>query len=242
MRAGMVRTLTGACAVALIAFSAPSRAFAGVVSTSGTITQITTPSGTLAGGTLESDATAYFWFENTVTGAQSVSVNHRGSGTVNSAGTANPGTLNATFVRSYMTHFDKVGSTAGVFVTLSNMSITFDEEIIGIIFNTTTLGNTDGTYGPSGLTYSYVAANSRGYELGTGATGDRFSISADRHTITILNIGTAAAGIDELRILLNPEPGTFALSGLGVALLGGLVVRRRRRRRAAAPAQQPARA
>ena len=87
----------------------------------------------------------------------------------------------------------------------------------------------DGTFAPTSLTYNGLSA--RQYELGTGSNRDRYSISSDGRTLTIIQTRSGGNGVDQLRILVNPEPGTAALVGVGVVGRLGLVVRRRRRRR-----------
>lgn len=212
-----------ACALALALFAGAS-AEAGIASTSGAISVISHPTGTLNSNTLESDTTAYVWFERLVTNPGSQSVNHAGAGTVNSTGSANPATILPSLAESYVVHFDQAG---GGNATLSNFVITFDHEIIGVFHTNAGLAGSDGTWAPTGLTYGALTA--RRYELGGGGTSDRYSISSDLKTLTILNTYTTGAGVDEIRVLVNPEPSTFAFMTLGVTALGALVLRRRRR-------------
>jgi hypothetical protein len=195
------------------------------VSTSGSITQIAAPTGTLNGNTLESDTTMYLWFETTVTSPGSLNVDHVGTGTVNSSGSANPQTIAPAFVESYVVHFDQAG---GGNATLT-ATITFDHAITGIWHSTGGLGASDGTFAPSGLTYGSLGA--RGLELGTNSSQDRYSISSDGLTLTIIQVRGAGNDVDQLRILVSPEPGTGALLGMGVLALIGVVVRRRSARR-----------
>ena len=214
-------------ALAALASLAAS-AQAGIASTSGAILEIAHPTGTLSSNTLESDTTMYVWFERTVTGPGALTLNHVGPGTVNSNGSANPQTVSPGFAHSYLVHFDQAG---GGNATLG-ASITFEGMILGVWHTNAGLNGSDATFAPAGLTYASL--NARGFELGTGGGQDRYAISADGHTLTILQARSSGSGVDQLRILVNPEPGTGALLGLGVAGLAALVLRRRPLRHAAA--------
>ena len=128
-----------------------------------------------------------------------------------------------------MVHFDPTAVTR-----LSNAAqqvITFDKPIVGVFPLNNALNNSDATFAPAGLTYGYTN-NNRDFELGNGNNRDRFSISADRMTLTILNVRAGNNNMDQLRVLIAPEPSTWALFGLGAVGLGVVVRHRRRRRRA----------
>ena len=215
--------------VTMLAFCtlAATTADAGIASTSGAISVIAHPTGTLASNNLESDTTIYAWFEQTIVNPGTQSFDHRGAGTVNSNGSANAGSATPGLAESYIVHFDHAG---GGSASISGASITFDEAIIGVWQTTGGLSGSDAQWTPAGLTYGALFA--RRYELGTGGNSDRYSISADLRTITILNTFTVGNGVDQLRILVNPEPSTIALMGLGVLGLASIVRRRRRKQTA----------
>jgi len=223
----MIRGTTPARLVAtcLACLALASVARADIVSTTGSISVITAPTGTLHSGTLESDTSLYTWFESKVVSPGTLNLEHTGSGTVTSTSSANAQTVTPNFANSYVVHLDQVGSGS---VTLSG-SITFDHAIIGVWYTTSGLQSSNSTFAPSGLTYGTA---SRGLELGTGSGSDSFSISSDGLTLTIIQFRVGGSGVDELRILVSPEPGTGALLGLGLLSLVGVVVRRRRARRA----------
>jgi len=219
--------------LAILCAGAP--ALAGIASTSANVNVVSHPTGNLASGSLESDTSFFLWAEGALVNPGAQSLGHVGAGLVNSNGSANPATVTRSYAESYMLHFDKVGSSGGN-VIIQNQAITFTETIIGVWFSnsgTNGLPSSDGQWAPAGLTYTNGLAF-RPFELGTSGNDERFVISADLKTITILNARTAGNGTDQLRILVNPEPGTFALMGLGVLGLASLVLRRRRAARRAA--------
>ncbi len=129
-----------------------------------------------------------------------------------------------TTVSSYLLHFDPVGSpTVGL---ISTGSITFDTDILGLIFTGTALGNTDGVLGSA--TTTYTGTFNRALELVSPppGTADIVTISADRRTLTF-SLQTST-GQDHLRVVTAavPEPNPALLLGMGVCCL--LVLRRMR--------------
>jgi hypothetical protein len=232
----MTRFPTFALAIsAALLLSAP--AFAGIVSTGAGVTVVTAPTGTLseANATYESNTSFFVWDEGTQVLGGSVTTDWSGTGAVSSTSQLGAFSVGAAGheVTSYYMRFDKVGSAAGS-VTInaaSNAVITFDHTIIGVMTADATLAATDGTFAPAGLTYGDTVGspNFRGFDINGAGTSDRFSISADGRTLTIVFSQLNNQGVDALRILINPEPGTLALFGLGVLGLAGAVSRRRRK-------------
>ena len=132
---------------------------------------------------------------------------------------------------SYFLHMDR--ATAGP-VSINNppndWSITFTHTILGAFTTTGGLNGSDAQFGPAGLTYN--GGTRPGFESPQGL----FSITNGGYTLTIDRLAfgaTAGVGIstdvDQIRVLINPEPSTWALFGLGALGLGGFVRRRRRR-------------
>jgi len=226
-----LRLTAGALALCV---GGPATAQAGISSTSGAVSVISHPTGTLNGNTLESDTAIYVWFERTIVSPGSQSLDHVGAGTVANGGAfgsnlPSPGTVTRDVMDSYVVHFDQDNSVGSGGVSL-NGTIRFDRPIIGVWFSSSGLSGSDTTWAPSGLTYGTFTA--RPFELGSTPVTDRFNISSDLRTLTILNVYINGNGTDQLRVLVNPEPSSLALMGLGLAGIGGLVLRRRRRRAA----------
>ncbi len=246
-----VATLSAACAVA--ARADITSVGSGIQVRAPVLTTDTGGNNDLAAGEYQSDSVIRVWFERRVQTTASMTLDHvvtgsAGTGTVNGNGSLNSGTIaSGTRIDSYFLHFDPATNNTGLADSSGSLSITFDTDIIGlamdnggIVGSTAGLDETDDGSnnangnvfeGPSPMTIAN--GGSRGFELGTGTAADRFSISSDRRTITILNI--FANGIDQMRIFTVaavPEPATFALFGAGA--LGMLCMLRKRRRTTAA--------
>lgn len=121
-------------------------------------------------------------------------------------------------VSSHYIHFDSPGSTQA----RAEGSVTFDAPIAGVMVLGDSganrfLDNSDFLGAPT-LYPDNVSA--RGLEL--SANGDRFSISADRRTVTF-SFAISNPG-DYMRVVTIPAPGAMALAGAS-----GLIALRRRR-------------
>jgi MYXO-CTERM domain-containing protein len=131
-----------------------------------------------------------------------------------------PGLIPAgTRVASYIFHADGIGTGNHIF----EGSVTFDEDILGIIVGTTRLNNTDNRFGAVGTTY--WNGPSRGLDLATNPGNDTLLLSVSRNTVSFrLVVGEA---MDEFRVLTAvPTPGSFAVAALAAAT----TLRRRRSR------------
>jgi hypothetical protein len=247
-----VLTLSAACAVAaradIVSVGSGIQVRAPVVTTD------TGGNNELTNDEYESNTLIRVWFEKQVQINTSMTLDHvvtsgAGTGTINGNGALNSGTLATnTRIDSYYLHFDPTTNNTAISDSSGSLSITFDTDIIGLALDDNgfvggTVGlneSDDGSgdangnqafEGPSPMTYNN--SGSRGLELGTGTNQDRFSISSDRRTITILYF--FGNGIDQMRIFTAtsiPEPATFSLFGAGA--LGMLWMLRKRRRTAAA--------
>ena len=175
-------------------------------------------------GKLESNTHARLWEEQqNVVLTSSLDVNIHLPGYYDSGNPAVQsgwaGTLAAgTTVGSYMLHADKDGA-----LQFYEGSITFDREILGIIFKRPGLMATDGLLGAPVTTYG--SYDGRGFELHRGV--QYLELSADRRT---LGFNTRVPhDMDQLRILLGnpvvPEPASL---GIFAGLLGLTLGFRRR--------------
>lgn len=140
------------------------------------------------------------------------------SGTYTTVGGLTPGLISmGTRIDSYYLHADRVGTPAA-FLGFSG-SIEFDTDILGVAAQLSVL---DGTrfLGAAGTNYVGIG----GLEL---SNQDRFTISADRRTLTFAF--SISSGSDDLRIITAatavPEPGTV---GLVFTMLGALALVRRK--------------
>jgi hypothetical protein len=246
-----VATLFAACAVAARADIVSVGS--GIQVRAPVLTTDTGGDNELAQDEYQSDSQIRVWFERRVQTNASFTLDHvvtasAGTGTVATNGALNSGTIaSGTRIDSYYIRYDPVTNNTRLSDSSGSLSITFDTDILGLAMDNNGIvgstagldetddGSTDANgqafEGPSPMTYKNAGA--RGFELGTGTAGDRFSISSNRRTITILNV--FANGNDDLRIFVAaavPEPATLSLFGAGA--LGMLWMLRKRRRTAAA--------
>ena len=172
---------------------------------------------------LESSQHAFFWQEQ-----QGVVVNDpffvtiiNPDGLYDSGNAATEATwggkLSAGTYDSYYFHADKQGSN----VTF-NGSITFDTEIVGIIYKQTELDDTDEMFGAIGTTYS-GGGSGRIYEL--DGANNWFSVSADGKTLNFQTV--VAHNMDDMRILVSPVPVPASIWFFASALVGLMGVKRR---------------
>jgi len=160
--------------------------------------EVISPPATASLGSLEDSSKVRMWQErSSFVLPVSVRVNAIPSGTATSYSTnyaSVVGTIPAgTTVDCYFLHFDPVGSQAS---TISNQTITFSGDIIGIMWNVGTLDATDQVLG---------SPSTAGYETGVGARGyengqEFVTIGADKRTFTINTWYSTSPG-EETRIL-----------------------------------------
>jgi hypothetical protein len=118
-----------------------------------------------------------------------------------------PGTYN-----SYMIHGDKDGPNQ-TFVG----SVTFDEDILGVVYKQTELCDTDAAFGSPSTVYS-LCGSGRIFEL--DGPNNWFSLSPDAKTLSFSMV--VQHNMDEIRIITSvvPIPAALWLFGSGLGLLG----------------------
>ena len=168
-------------------------------------------------GTHESNVDLFMFEEKTVTLGSNLDVDiiSSGSYTGGSLGSIAGQISAGTTVQSVYVSMDLVdNSGAASFIT---STIEFDQDILGIITASPRLDATDALLGSDLTTYSTGNVG-----LETDST-DVVDWGVNDRTLTVtLRVG--GANIDQLRVVLAPEPSSLALLGLG-----GLLVARRRR-------------
>ena len=123
-------------------------------------------------------------------------------------------------VNSYFAHFDIVGTTGDL--TRSG-TVTFDEDILGVILLDADLNTSDLILGRDDLAYPEPGESSlRGLEFGAN---DRITISPDRRTLTVTSRTTT--GADQFRVVTlgDTDPGDiissfFDVDGEGWTVFG----------------------
>jgi len=119
---------------------------------------------------------------------------------------------------SYMLHADKDGANQ----TFTG-SITFAQEIVGIVYKQTELFDTDPLFGASGTTY---AGNGSVRRLELAGDDNWMSLSADRKTLEFSTV--VPHDIDNVRILTAvPVPAAIWLFGSGLLGLVGIARRKK---------------
>ncbi len=194
-------------------------ASAGIINTTGAFVEISPP-GSVELGALESNTEIFAFAEMLGVWLEGdLPVDITSPGVYASADDLTPGLIFPKMpVDIYFLHSDPVGSDT---VTLLG-SITFDQDILGIIVLSAGLDATDATLGYPGTVYP-TGLSGRGLDF-AGSNFDILTLSEDRRTITVdWRTGTK---VDHIRIITAvPGPG-----GLALLALAGLVGARRRRR------------
>lgn len=183
----------------LVGFSASPNSFAAIDSVGGNVVEITPPAD-VSEGVLEdnTDVIIFQEKENYVL-ENDVDVEITEDGIHNSA---NPGLSPATLstgnvVNSYYIHADKVGSNNN-FISFSG-SVTFDNDIIGVIIYDDKLDASDVELGAAGTTYDATDVN-RGLDWIVNPSGNPDSFTISGNTLTVNNFRVANVQ-DAIRVI-----------------------------------------
>lgn len=205
-------------ALAALVVACATPAFAVITSTTGAATVAPIPP-SLSLGAFEHNEQVRVMFERNRNLPEGQEVDITQAGLVDQLSDLTPGLIpTGTAVRSYIFHADSVGISSRVY----EGSVTFSEDILGIIVTSTRLGNTDTRFGAEGTIYP--TGGSRGLDLGANPGNETLLLSVSRNTVAFrLVVGEA---LDEFRVLTAvPAPAT----GLLAAALPLIGFRRRRR-------------
>jgi hypothetical protein len=198
---------------------APAAA-AGIISTTGAMTEIFAPVSLIEGDT-ESSTEILILDEGVTILPIEIFVNKLGPGLHSGSSGAPIVVPGGSLVQTYIVHFDPIG---GGFATVTG-GVFFDpgEIILGIQTHTPLLDGADAAVGDPGATYPTGLLEFRAFETLPGTDTVTIAGGLDSASFTLF----AELGIDQARIVTIPipEPSTSALLMLGLA---ALCVRRRR--------------
>lgn len=202
----------------------PTTASAGIIGTTGSARVVDAPASVLR-GLWESNAyTHIFQEQSNLTLELSLGVDISITGRCANPEDCSPTSLEAgTVVNSYFVHQDALGRRGNIFL---QSSITFDEQILGVIVSASSLNASD-FLGAPGTTYPTGIDVLRGLDYPRAL--DAITLSEDRHTISF-ELQTQVA-MDHIRIITAgavPAPGSLAL----LVTAGIAAMSRRRVRRA----------
>jgi VCBS repeat-containing protein len=192
-------SLSIAFILATVFFSVP--ADSAIVSTTGEVSVLSAPPASVAPGGAEDNNITLVFLEQTLMLQSDLTVNNTATGAYPPNGS--PGAIipAGTTISSYFFDFDPVGTT-----TFRNSvgSVTFDRDILGVIFTDARLNATDCPIGAPVTRY----ARPEGRDVDLSAN-DSFTISADRRTISF---DFTAQGVqDQMRVIVADDPPATSL-------------------------------
>jgi hypothetical protein len=201
-------------AAALVGLSAMARA--GIVTTTGAVEFVANPPSDVSSNQRESNTIIRAFNEQqNLTLPQALSVDITVPGTSPNAISANlsPGAIPAgTVVSSYALHYDVVGTRATNNALEALGSITFSDNILGVIVLSDSLNATNSVLGLSNLTYSNGPDHGLELTPGGGGTSDVITLGPDDRTLT-LDLHNASFA-DDVRVVTAVDSGSTG-SGTG---------------------------
>jgi uncharacterized repeat protein (TIGR01451 family) len=174
----------------------------GIISgTSGGVVKLATPPASVAPNALENATSAVTFNERSaVTLPAAVKIDGSAPGTYTTFPLGTATLPKGTVVDSHLIHSDPPARLGSISLT---GSVTFRDDIIGVIAATNRLGASDAALGAPGTTYAGTT-NWRGLEgaEGTSTLKDKYTVSADKRTISF-ELNTSV--MDEIRVLTKPS-------------------------------------
>lgn len=199
--------------VLLATLVAAAAAQASLVSVSSSVTVLGAAPANVRVGQLTSLTNSFLFQEKMgATLASPLTVNAAAPGTYNTPAPVVSSLTAGTVFDSFYFHVD-----AGANVRSYTSVLAFDSDIIGLIFGSQELVDSNFLGVPTTL-YSTSSVGNQRFEL---SATEFITVSADRRTLTVTN--QVNGGLDDMRILTDvavPEPGSLALASLALAGVG----------------------
>ncbi len=193
------RVLVALLAAAIATFSVVAIGGAAITGSSGKVTRLATAPASVKLNALEnaSNAVAFDERQNVTLGA-AVAVDAVNPGTYTAFPSGSAKVAAGTVVDSHLIHSDVPSRN---YTARRQGTVTFSAPIVGVVASTAKLAASDGALGAPGTQYAGTT-QWRGLESGESSWigGDKFTISADRLTVTF-DIQTYV--MDEFRVLTN---------------------------------------
>ncbi len=192
------------------------QADAAIVSTSGAASEISPPASVFQGA-LESNSVAVVFLEKAnLTLSTDLEVNTTSPGTY--TGNNNP-TVNLSAghtIASYLVHMDQVGTSGS---TSYVGSITFDTDVLAIIWSQAKLNATDSLLGSASVSYPTGVSGIERGSIDSSGTNDTIELSADRRTVSF-DLLHNSNNIEQFRIITEiPEPHCMLLLLTSLAVM-----------------------
>ncbi len=188
---------------------------AGIVGVGGAMQQIDAP-GSVVTGELESDASIFVFAERSglvLPQIVNVNISQPGTSPNESGRNLSPSTIPAgTRINTYYIHYDKIGTGQARSAT---GSVTFDEEILGLIIGGAGLLGTNALIGLPATAYP-PGQDHQSTELGDGSS---VTLSADRRTVSVTLRVTCCA--DNIRVITAASAGAAQTAPTTITNGGG---------------------
>jgi hypothetical protein len=214
-----------AVALCALAVTAWAKVTGYVSGTTGAVSYTSAAANVTPGATQSNSTISVFYEKSLALPAGGVTVDRTATGIVTATGDlSNTVIPSGTFISSHYLHFDAV--TGGTNLT---GSVTFSEDILGVIVTQANLDGSNAALGRAGAIYPSAVA-----DVGVELPDDVFTISPDRRTLTVNLKAAGGVPLDNIRVIVaqQPLPGVsptgMILLVLVLSLAGLFFVMRRR--------------